>query len=253
LKNINSAFHNIYWPVQNVLAFTTTIHHPNQIKYKGQYGDFNLGLHVGDDTTFVQDNRQVLLSYLPSNTHIQWLEQVHSNHAEYIHEHCDSIIADASITNQKGIALAIMTADCLPIVIASRAGEEVANIHGGWKPLSKQIIQHTVSQMKTPLEELYVWLGPCIGAEAFEVGEDVYSQFIKIDSRFSPAFTSIHCNTKKNKYLANLHAIATIQLNTLGIYNISALPHCTFSQKNDYYSYRRQNITGRMATIICRI
>lgn len=240
------------WPVQNVVAFTTTLHHPKQLKFPSCYGNFNLGLHVGDNEEVVQHNRNVLLDYLPENTTMQWLDQVHGNNAEVIKSYSDNIIADASTTEQSHIALAIMTADCLPIIISSLDGKEIAAIHGGWKPLSKNIIEQTLLKMKTHNQDLHVWLGPCIGPEKFEVGEDVYKKFLSIGNDFCKAFVAFKSPEGKNKYFANLHLIAQIQLVKLGVQHIYSLPHCTFTQTNDYYSYRRNSKTGRMATIICR-
>jgi len=240
------------WPVQNVVAFTTTVLHPEQFKQSSCYGNFNLGLHVGDNENVVQSNRNLLLEYLPENTSIQWLEQVHGNNVEVIQTSSDTLVADASITQQKHMALAIMTADCLPIIISSLDGSEVAAIHGGWKPLSKKIIENTISKMKTPIQDLHIWLGPCIGPENFEVGEEVYQEFVSTDSDFKKAFVAVKSSKNENKYMANLHLIAQIQLEKLGAIYIYSLAHCTFSQPNDYYSYRRNKQTGRMATIICR-
>ena len=253
MKNTNPAFHYLSWPVQNVVAFTTTLHHPEQLQHSSAYKHFNLGLHVGDDQSCVERNRELLLDYLPFNTAIQWLDQIHGNNVESV-ENVDNVLtADASITHQKNVALAVMTADCLPIIISSANGKEIAAIHGGWKPLAKNIIERTLLKMHTPVNELYVWLGPCIGSESFEVGEDVYLEFVNSHSTFEKAFILIEGHLLEKKYLANLHLIATIQLELLGIKHIYSLPHCTFSMKEDYYSYRRQNITGRMATIICRL
>ncbi|XPF96064.1 peptidoglycan editing factor PgeF [Colwellia sp. RE-S-Sl-9] len=252
MNRTNSFFNHVIWPVQNVVAFTTTIHHPNQLEYLSAYGNFNLGLHVGDEENIVLSHRRLLLDYLPANTSIQWLDQVHGNNVEVIKQESEPHIADASTTQQRHIALAIMTADCLPIIISSLDGSDIAAIHGGWKPLSKNIIQHTIQKMKTPANELYVWLGPCIGPEKFEVGEDVYGIFMDQHNEFSRAFTSVDPQEHKNKYLANLQLIAEIQLKHLGVNHIYSLPHCTFSMKDNYYSYRRDNKTGRMATIICR-
>lgn len=240
------------WPVQNVVAFTTTIHHPKQLEYLSAYGNFNLGLHVGDEENIVLSHRQLLLDYLPANTSIQWLDQIHGNNVEVIKRQSGPLIADASATRQNNIALAIMTADCLPIIISSLDGSDIAAIHGGWKPLSKNIIQHTIQKMKTPASELYVWLGPCIGPKKFEVGEDVYAIFMDQHNEFSHAFIAVNSQESQKKYLAHLQLIAEIQLKHLGVNHIYSLPRCTFSNKDSYYSYRRDNKTGRMATIICR-
>lgn len=247
----NSSFHNLSWPVQNVVAFTTTLHHPKQLTYSSPYGHFNLGLHVNDEKNVVLNNRKLLLDYLPEKSSIQWLEQVHGNNVAVIEQASSEIIADACVTQKYNIALAVMTADCLPIIISSIDGNDIAAIHGGWKPLAKNIIEQTILKMNTPSSALYAWLGPCIGPDKFEVGEEVYQQFLTLGCEFRQAFQVISSDSHTKKYLANLHTIAEIQLKKLGIQHIYSLPHCTFSMKDDYYSYRRNNKTGRMATIIC--
>jgi len=252
LKTTNSAFKYATWPVQNVAAFSTTIHHPNYLKQSSPYGNFNLGLHVGDNKATVNANRDLLLEYLPSATSIQWLDQVHGSHVEVVKKCSNPLIADASITSSSEVALAIMTADCLPILISNINGSEVAAIHAGWKPLSKNIIENTIQAMQTSPEALYVWLGPCIGPNKFEVGEDVYQQFKQLNSDLSHTFLP-KPHTNSQKYLANLQLIAKTLLTKVGIKFIYTLPECTFSLQNDYYSFRRNNKTGRMATIISRI
>ncbi|WP_426360015.1 peptidoglycan editing factor PgeF [Pseudocolwellia sp. HL-MZ19] len=252
MNRTNNVFHYLSWPVQNVVAFTTTVHHPEQFKRSSSYGNFNLGLHVGDDKSILQSNRNLLLNYLPEKTSIQWLEQVHGNNVEVITTCSGVLIADASITQQKNIALAVMTADCLPIIISSLDGSEIAVIHGGWKPLSQNIIEQTLLKMNTAVQDLHVWLGPCIGPASFEVGKEVYEQFISIDSDFKKAFVAFKSSENEIKYLANLHLIAQVQLEKLGAQYVYSLPHCTFTQTDDYYSYRRSHKTGRMATMICR-
>ncbi len=157
-----------------------------------------------------------------------------------------SIVADAAVTNEKNICLAIMTADCLPILLVSKSGKEVAAIHGGWRPLAANIVSKTITKMKTPAADILVWLGPCISGSAFEVGGEVKSAFIQQGDSFNMAFT-----TKSNgKYLADLHKIARLQLESLGIKHISALSECTYTN-NKYYSYRQNAVTGRMASLIC--
>ena len=259
LKNINPAFKTIEWPVKNVQAFSTTIYSPvsNQAtsnQYTQQqnittFGDFNLGDHVGDDQYVVNSNRKSLLNFLPNNTDIQWLEQVHGNKVISINQYHKTLTGDALVTSEKKLALSIMTADCLPIILSTIEGKKIAAIHGGWKPLSKNIIDHTVKKMNITPKDLYIWLGPCIGNKVFEVGVDVYNIFNALPLDYTPAFKKI----SPTKYLADLHLIARIQLHHLGITRIYAMPECTYTMKNTYYSYRRQNMTGRMATIICRL
>jgi len=196
---------------------------------------------------------------LPADCKIQWLDQVHGSRVVIINEHVDTLIkADAMITQSPKIALAIMTADCLPILLCNENGTEVAAIHGGWRSLADNIISNTLEKIQSYHHELHAWLGPCIGSKAFEVGEEVKTTFTKKDELFKQAFTEKHDygDTKNlsqtNKYFANLQLIAQIQLQQLGIQNITSVSDCTFSQKDKYFSFRRDKITGRMATIICR-
>ena len=257
----NSAIEFVQWPVNSqfessfldkkVLAIQTTRISPkltsSEIDENKAYQNFNLGLHVGDCAKQVEYNRQLLQKSFPSKTSIQWLEQVHGNSVVEISRVTKKVIvADAMVTREKNIALAIMTADCLPILLVSNKGDEIGAIHGGWRPLVTNIIAKTVNKMHINGEQIYAWLGPCIGKEVFEVGKEVQMAFVEQNGVFSQAF----CKQKNGKYLANLHKIATIQLNLVGITKINVLPECTYSKSEKYYSYRKASVTGRMATII---
>jgi YfiH family protein len=274
LKTINQPVHHIKWPVPNVLAYTSTRHSPNFYTKNTHFSFseavssfryFNLGLHVGDKTETVIKNREMLLTFLPEKAQIQWLEQVHSADVLIIDKHNEkALIADAAITRKKSIALAIMTADCLPILLTAKDGSEIAAIHAGWKPLVKNIIANTVNKMDTANENIIAWLGPCIGQQAFEVGEEVKLAFVNQAEKFSSAFTLYtskdHLSNAKSvqgitkvKYLADLPFIAKLQLAALGISELHHLDHCTYSDEEQYFSYRREKVTGRMASIICRL
>ena len=265
--------HYVDWPVKNALALTTTRHHPFNIDkntYKSTTGktfptspfqSFNLGLHVGDDKQTVLNNRNDLIKLLPPHSKIQWLEQIHAADVVTVTQHSEiPIITDAAITQTKGIALAVMTADCLPIILSSKDGDEVAAIHGGWRPLAANIIANTLNKMQTASTDIVAWLGPCIGNEAFEVGEEVKHTFVEHSPLFAQAFIPSFIKKTnletlkpiKEKYVADLSMIASIQLKHLGINTICSLNHCTYQTKGEYYSYRRDGKTGRMATIICR-
>jgi len=247
------------------LAFTTTRLYPqptfnSNAHCKTPYGHFNLGEHVGDNIDNVRNNRNLLLEFLPQNSNIQWLEQVHGADVLLIEQQSNEILtADAMITREKNIALAIMTADCLPILLTSKDGSEIAAIHGGWKSLAKDIIANTVNNMRSANADIIAWLGPCIGELAFEVGEEVKLIFENQSKAFLSAFNPInaplllHNKNSEIKYLANLAMIAKVQLNVLGIENIHHLNHCTYSDEQQYFSFRRNNITGRMASVICRV
>lgn len=270
-KSVNNiAF--IEWPTLKVLAFTTNRLPPLKktlltnakstvVADNGQnstcpslsmFDDFNLGDHVGDCPNTVSQNRKSLLEYLPVETKIQWLTQVHGNNVVVVEQHDDKpMIADAAITRNKKIALAIMTADCLPILLSNCDGSEIAAIHAGWRPLAANIIERTLKLMHSPVDEIYVWLGPCISEYVFEVGVEVKQAFCKNSIKYKQAFKPIALDKgDKKKYLANLHMIAQLQLLELGVKNISALDECTYTLNKKYYSYRRDGLTGRMASII---
>ncbi len=233
------------------------------VSEKPPFNSFNLGLHVGDNTDQVIYNRNQLKHFIrqqlstdPSisdkkiaeEVNIQWLEQVHGNVVVTVTNVDEQpIIADASITRQKNIALAIMTADCLPILLSHKAGNEIAAIHGGWRPLVANIIEKTIKNMHSQPCDIIAWLGPCIGKTAFEVGSEVKEAFIQLDLAFNNAFFK----QKNGKYLADLHQIARLQLTSLGITEISNLSECTYHKTEKYYSYRKEQETGRMASVIC--
>ncbi|NQY50089.1 MAG: peptidoglycan editing factor PgeF [Colwellia sp.] len=238
------------------------------ISKSSPFGAFNLGLHVGDSAEKVNHNRNVLkqllqqklskqqLTQKPSphcklieDVQIQWLKQVHGNEVVEVMAVNEQVItADASITRQKNIALAIMTADCLPILLSHKDGTEVAAIHGGWRPLATNIIEKTLDKMHSKPAELVAWLGPCIGKGAFEVGSEVKETFTQQGVAFNNAFIK----QENGKYLADLQKIAQLQLQALGVSAISGLAECTYQETNKYYSYRKERVTGRMASIICR-
>lgn len=266
----SSAIELLTWPINTktksiltknrVIALQTTRNAPEETSLKNThhlngnspYYGFNLGLHVQDNVDSVTYNRQYLKHYLEKeiadNIDIQWLEQVHGSEVIEISRYTSQTpVVDASITRNKNIALAIMTADCLPILLCDKNGTEIAAIHGGWRPLAANIIENTLAKMHSDVENIQAWLGPCIGNSAFEVGEEVMLAFTKQSACFDRAFIK----QKNGQYLANLHRIAKQQLTDLGIRKIESLAECTYSRADKYYSFRRESITGRMATIIC--
>ncbi|MAG77070.1 MAG: hypothetical protein CL811_09955 [Colwelliaceae bacterium] len=260
----------IDWPADDVVAFTTsrgnvahqitdTVAEPpvSEKTSSTPYSAFNLGLHVGDELQKVIDNRRTLTEHLPADTQIQWLEQVHGNQvAEVDKVNQQAIVADAAVTDSSSTALAVMTADCLPILLSSTCGKIVAAIHGGWRPLAANIIGRTVAVMAKKLVQsgredeltLVAWLGPCIGPDAFEVGDEVRQTFIAEDSFHESAFKTTEMD---GKWLCDLHQIASRQLSQFNVQQILSFPDCTFSSPDKYYSYRRDKVTGRMASVIC--
>ncbi|QOL25764.1 peptidoglycan editing factor PgeF [Thalassotalea sp. LPB0316] len=247
--NTNSALISIDWPIPQVLAFSTTRQTPDNIHSSTPpFNDFNIALHVDDDPEQVADNRKVVAQFLPAHCAIQWLDQVHGGRVEVI-KTVSPIPphADAAITREKGVALAIMTADCLPILIADKQGKEVAAIHAGWRPLSQYIITNTLAQMKASPDSLSVWLGPCISKASFEVGKDVKDIFVNQNKALEQAFS----DKASGKYLADLQAIAKHQLIEAGVNDIKCDTSCTLLEPQRFFSYRRDRQTGRMVSIIC--
>jgi polyphenol oxidase len=242
------------WPApNNVHALQTNKHAPSRassqtpVASKTSYDFFNLASHVGDDPIHVAQNRQVLSQFLPSEP--VWLNQVHGiNVVDAANTTCVAD-ADASYTNRRNVVCVTMTADCLPILICDTAGTLVASIHAGWRSLCDGVIEATVAKMGVETSQLMAWLGPAIGPNAFEVGGEVREQFIALDGQAQAAF-----KPHGKKWLGNLYQIATQRLNILGVTQIYGGGHnenwCTFTQKDRFFSYRRDGVTGRMATLI---
>lgn len=232
------------WPApKNVKAFTTT--REGGVS-KPPFSSNNLGDHVGDFPTCVKTNRELLAQQLPHSP--IWLNQTHSTNVHRIEtSSTDHTIlnTDASFTQLKKAVCCVMTADCLPIVVTNKQGNAVAAIHAGWRGLADGIIEETIKEFQDKPEDLLVWFGPAIGPKAFEVGKDVYNQFVTQDASYAVAFIP-----SGDKYLANIYQLATIRLNNLGITNIYGGEYCSYSQESLFFSYRRDGQTGRMATVI---
>lgn len=261
----NTAFDRVEMPVENIQAFQTTRLCPqtatefsSSIEQKSltsfqtySFSHFNLGLHVGDDRKLVLKNRQQLLTYLPEKSEVQWLEQVHGNHVVIVEKPTETMQADAVITRTPKLALAIMTADCLPILLSNKQGTEIAAIHAGWRSLASGIISETLLKMLSENDEIHAWLGPCISQNNFEVGIEVKHQFEQINQSLSKAFRINDKSPHQNKWLGGLQQIAQQQLIEQGVVNIATNKHCTFGENERYYSYRKEQLTGRMAAVIC--
>jgi len=212
------------------------------------FDSFNLALHVGDDPAQVQANRMQLLQQLAPYgcTRLVWLNQVHGTEVYRATAELSATVptADGVVTDQIGVGIVIMTADCLPVVLSSADGREVACAHAGWRGLLSGIIEATAHAMREP--PAYAWLGAAIGAEAFEVGSEVREQFVHNDPASSAAFTA----QPNGKDKANLYELARIRLMNLGVEHAYGGDHCTVSQAENYFSFRREQKTGRMATVV---
>lgn len=236
------------WPTpKNVHACSTLRHGGVSLT---PYASFNLGMHVGDNPTAVAQNRTLLMQKAALPQEPVWLDQVHGTRVIHLDHHSStqSTQADGSYTTQPGQVCIIMTADCLPILFCSQAGDEVAAAHAGWRGLCNGIIENTVRHFHAAPQQIQVWLGPAIGPRQFEVGPEVKQQFEQHNPNASQAFQLI--DNVQQKYLADIYLLAKQRLNAIGITAIFGGDRCTMSEPQSFFSYRREHTTGRMATMI---
>lgn len=206
------------------------------------FDSLNLGLHVGDISASVLANRALLVKRLVLPSEPAWLEQVHGT--EVVDLARDSQrIADGSYSDSKAHVAVVMTADCLPVLLCDSAGTQVAALHAGWRGLCNGVIEAGIARFR-PGSELIACLGPAIGKTAFEVGGEVRAAFCNKDPKADNCFVA-----KGDKFLGDLQGLARLRLQQAGVRQIYALDACTYSNK-DYFSYRRDGRTGRMASLI---
>jgi len=220
------------------------------------FNSLNLGLNAGDDSAVVLQNRSILRSALPSEP--LWLKQIHgatvSTPTSRNALGNGPFEADASVTNIPNEVLAILTADCMPVLFASRKGDVIGAAHAGWRGLSGGILENTVNEMMALSpglmpSDISAWMGPAIGPSAFEVGEDVLQAFSQQGQDIlSKAFIPI--NETPGKYLADLYLLARDRLRLIGIEQIDGGEFCTVNDPERFFSYRRDKITGRFASLI---
>ena len=213
------------------------------------YDRANFGLNCGDDLAAVHANRAALaeLARLPEAP--RWLRQVHGTSvcaAEAIRG--DVTEADASVTVQAGVVLAILTADCLPVLFCSRDGRAIGAARAGWRGLAAGVLEATVAAMSVPAEQLIAWLGPAAGPQAYEVGDEVRAAFVNTDPVAADAFRP----TRPGHFLCDLYALARLRLAQLGLGEVYGGGLCTISDRERFFSHRRDGRSGRMATLIWR-
>lgn len=232
------------WPASaNVRAVTTT--RTGGVS-RGPYESLNLGDRAGDDPEHVRKNRARLRAALALPFEPLWLRQVHGVNVVDAAMARPGVTADGAYTDQPGAALAVLTADCLPVFLCDKAGTKVALLHAGWRGLAAGVIEAGVDKLQIPWAELLAWLGPGIGAEAYEVGDDVRDAFTAHDPGAAAAFR-VHGS---GKWLADMYALARRRLAALGVTAVSGGGHCTFSERDKFFSYRRDGACGRMAALI---
>jgi YfiH family protein len=230
------------WPVSgSVRALITTRHGGASC---GAYAGFNLGERVGDDAHAVAANRRFLRRLLPDEP--IWIRQVHGTRVVEAEPWSLGEEADAAVTRTPGRVCAVLTADCLPVLLADAQGTVVGIAHAGWRGLAAGVIESVVRAMGVAPASLVAYLGPAIGAEAYEVGHDVFDAFVGADSDAVAAFAS----RGAGKFLANLNLLARQRLGRLGVASIHGGTLCTYSDAGRFYSYRRDGVTGRMASLV---
>ena len=206
------------------------------------FDSFNVADHVADNSQRVLDNRKKLVKYYDLPSEPRYLNQIHSDKClSFGSSECEG---DALYTNKKKEVCAILTADCLPIFITDTLGQEVAIVHAGWNGLLKGVIEQTLKTFSS--RNLVAHFGPAISQDSFEVGEEVRDQYVLKDISFKSAFKTI-----TGKQYLDLYSAAKLVLNNFDIYKISGGAECTFKQRDEYFSYRRDGKhSGRMANLI---
>ncbi len=211
------------------------------------YDSLNLGDHVGDDPESVQRNRKHLSKILGLPNEPKWLNQVHGATVLNAARIQPGAKADACYSRKPGVVCAIMTADCLPVFFSDDEGREVAVAHAGWRGLAAGVLEATVDAMQAPPAQIIAWLGPAIGPERFEVGDEVLAAFQKADLAAIQAFKP----SPNGRWLANIYTLARQRLEQAGVKTISGGTACTFLDEEKFYSYRRDGqASGRMASLI---
>jgi YfiH family protein len=205
---------------------------------------FNLGGHVGDDPVAVAENRARLAAFLPAPP--CWLEQVHGVRVMNLDHGHDGQPADASVSRVPGHVCVVMTADCLPVLFCDRDASVVAAAHAGWRGLLAGVLENTLAAMRVAPARVLAWLGPAIGFDAFEVGEEVKVAFLAQDSGAASCFR----NVAPGKYHADLYALARRRLLARGVTAVFGGDFCVHTDKARFFSYRREGRTGRMASLI---
>ena len=210
----------------------------------GPYAGLNLAAHVGDTAAAVAANRQLLASVLPGEP--LWLSQVHGAQVVHAESAAQGVEADACVARTPNLVLAVMHADCLPVLFCDDGGSVVAVAHAGWRGLAAGVLENTVAAMAVPGQRLRAWLGAAISQPAFEVGAEVRAAFMAADDGAAVAFSA----AAPGKWRCDLYALARLRLARVGVTRVFGGACCTYADAGRFYSYRRDGSTGRMATLI---
>jgi YfiH family protein len=216
---------------------------------RGPYASLNLATHVGDEPAAVLENRRRLRGELDLIAEPGWLSQVHGIDVIRLAEPGpDTVpIADAAWTDQTGLACVILTADCVPVLLADDEGTCVAAAHAGWRGLAAGVLENTVGHLPVSPRRLSAWLGPSIGPDAFEVGQDVFDAFVDVEPDAAAAFVP----GRDGRHLCDLHELARRRLSSAGVSRVeSSAMQCTLRDATSFFSHRRDGTCGRMATLV---
>jgi YfiH family protein len=212
---------------------------------KGAWASLNLAQHVGDDPEAVAENRRRLRSELALRAEPNWLEQVHGIQVKSAGS--GGSCADACTADEPHGICVVMTADCLPVLFCNRDGTRVAAAHAGWRGLQAGVLEQTASRFDGDPDDVIAWLGPAIGPDRFEVGSEVREAFM---ASHQSARDHFRASSRQGHWLADLYGLARLRLRAMGITRISGGEHCTASDPGRFFSYRRDGITGRMASLV---
>lgn len=240
------------WPAPaNVVAWVTTRQGGVSA---APWDSFNVGMHVGDRASDVRDNRARLRQQLPAGLRLQWLHQVHGTRVAVIDPAATSLrrrTADATTIAGPDQAAVVMTADCLPVLFCDRAGTRVAAAHAGWRGLLDGVLEQTVAALDRPAGELMAWLGPAIAVCHFQVGDEVREAFLQhplVGAAGDASFTP--CPEAPGKWMMDIYQLARLRLRQAGLDDIHGGGLCTVCDRERFFSYRRDGVTGRMASLI---
>jgi YfiH family protein len=224
------------------------------------YDSLNVGMHVGDEISAVTENRERVRRHLVLPAEPEWIEQVHGtdvldlNNApgktlatsQADHPAAPLATADAVLTRRADQVCVVQVADCLPVLFASRDASVVAAAHAGWRGLAAGVLEATVAKLAIEPQRLVAWLGPAIGAEHFEVGEEVRAAFAARDAGAAAAFVA----NARGRWQCDLVALARKRLAAVGVTAVFGGSWCTYADRARFFSYRRDGQCGRMAALI---
>lgn len=245
---MTAAWLDAQWPVQRTVHAFTTLRHGLGVS-QAPFDHLNLGLRAGDDAEAVERNRALLAEHAHLPAPPCWLRQVHGVAvARFDAPTAIEAEADASVTATPGTVLAILTADCMPVLFCADDGSEVAAAHAGWRGLAGGVLENTLAAMRTAPDRVQVWMGPAAGPQAYEIGEEVHDAFVAHDAAAVTAFEP----TRPGHWRVDLYALARRRLQAAGVdaTRIHGGGLCTISDPQRFFSHRRDQRTGRMASLI---